>query len=180
MLLVKILHRRQVFCYNRFISLFLCSYHNNQQLVSVNFSVLGGSRAESLSQKGAAQLISSAGFASNQTNTALWYSIYFANLGSKISTSVDREKASELQLILTIFAVIFVLVDYLQCNRHSGSSRASNNWSLECNLFCSLRIFCGKRKDSSHISRAADGNVFLLMIFLSLAGGCEGIRCFGL
>ena len=57
----------------------------------LKFSILGGSRSESLSQKGVAHLLSSAAFTGYSGPAAIKF---FESLGAKIGTSVDREKVS--------------------------------------------------------------------------------------
>jgi len=61
-------------------------------LVSMNVAILGGSSAESASEKGAAQLLARAALSGSADRTGLATVRELEALGASVSTSVDREK----------------------------------------------------------------------------------------
>lgn len=61
-------------------------------MVSINFAVLCGSRAESLSEKGAAHLLSVAAFAGTGKRSGLRLMRDLEDMGAVVGASVDREK----------------------------------------------------------------------------------------
>ena len=71
----------------------------------LKFSILGGSRSESLSQKGSAHLLSSAAFSGYTGPAAVKF---FESLGAKIGTSVDREKVFSPSFLHTVCCPISV------------------------------------------------------------------------
>lgn len=64
----------------------------NANMVSLKFSIMGGSGAETEVQKGAAQLLSTASFAGNKTSSGLKIVRALDDVGAIIKSSVDREK----------------------------------------------------------------------------------------
>ena len=60
--------------------------------MTLNFAVLAGSRSESTSEKGAAHLLSVAGFAGTGKRSGLRLLRDLENVGATVGTSVDREK----------------------------------------------------------------------------------------
>ena len=60
--------------------------------MTLNFAILGGSSAESLSQKGAAHLLATSVLAGTNKRSGLRLTRDLENLGARISASADREK----------------------------------------------------------------------------------------
>eukprot|EP01038_Epipyxis_sp_PR26KG_P004996 gene4996-6981_t len=63
-------------------------------IVTLNFSILGGSSTESLKQKGAANLLANAAFAGNKDSSGLLVVRYLEFLGTKFSATSDKNKIS--------------------------------------------------------------------------------------
>lgn len=61
-------------------------------IVSLKFSILGGSRSELAHQKGAAHFLSVAAYSGNRKNTGLRIIRFLESLGTSIKASSDREK----------------------------------------------------------------------------------------
>ena len=70
----------------------LIARDSGASVVTLNFAVLCGSRAESLSEKGAAHLLSVAGFAGTGKRSGLRLMRDLENIGAVVGTSSDREK----------------------------------------------------------------------------------------
>lgn len=62
------------------------------QMVSINFAILSGSRAESMTEKGAAHLLATAAFAGTGKRSGLKLMRDLENIGATVGSSVDREK----------------------------------------------------------------------------------------
>lgn len=60
----------------------------------MSFSILGGSGAESPSQKGSAQLLAAAAFAGTDKRSGIRLCRDLENLGAKIASSADKQKIS--------------------------------------------------------------------------------------
>ena len=62
------------------------------QVVSVKFSIASGSRAESLEEKGAAQLLAATAFIGTAKRSGIRLVRDLENLGAKFSAVADREQ----------------------------------------------------------------------------------------
>ena len=60
--------------------------------MTINFSILGGSGAETVSQKGAAHLLATSVLAGTNKRSGLRLTRDLENLGARVSASSDREK----------------------------------------------------------------------------------------
>ena len=62
------------------------------KITTVKFTIAGGSRAESMAEKGATQLLSTAAFAGTSKRSGLKLMRDLENMGAVASSSFDREK----------------------------------------------------------------------------------------
>eukprot|EP01034_Spumella_vulgaris_P029253 gene29254-36271_t len=70
----------------------LITKESNASVVNIKLAVLGGSRAETADQKGAAHFLAAAAYSGNNNNSGLRIVRYFESLGAVAKSSVDREK----------------------------------------------------------------------------------------
>ena len=93
------------------------------QTASIRVAVLGGSSAETLDEKGSAQLLASSAFDGNKNKSGLLTMREFEDIGAKVAATSDREKVWSDEFITTCassFDVIYIFM-YLDCVQCSCS-----------------------------------------------------------
>ena len=125
-------------------------------IASVKIGVRGGSSAESLSEKGSAQLLTCYSY-SNKTQSALLSAWELEGLGSRVSVSADREKIVYNLLVPNenLYSALDILVSNIKAPIHKHHSVESAKKRAQISY--DLHHACGSSQLSEYLHEASYG-----------------------